>query len=67
MDEAARIVGNMCRMSAYHGTTTTDVVDEILSRFSNPIFCNGRGRNMVFVPVTHNTMAFKTEPADIEE
>jgi hypothetical protein len=61
--EAFRIVGNMCQMAAYHGTTTVDVVDEILSSFSNPIFCYGRARNMVFVPITAKTFSFKTEPA----
>jgi hypothetical protein len=62
-DEASRIVRNMTQMAEYHGTTSVDVVDEILSRFSNPIFCWGQARNMVFTPITTRHMAFKTEAA----
>ncbi len=60
MNEADRIVGNMCRMAGYHGTTTSEVVDEICSRFSTFLFCNGYGRTMVFTPITKNIIAFKT-------
>ena len=60
MREADRIVGNMCRNPHYNGTTTSEVVDEICSRFSTFILCNGYGRNMVFTPITRNTISFKT-------
>ena len=58
--EAKRIVQNMCRSAHYNGTTTPRVVDEICDRYSNPIFCYGYARKMVFVPITPNTIAFKT-------
>lgn len=61
--EASRIVGNMTQMVGYHGTASAEVVDEILSRFSNPVFCYGEARNMVFTPITTKTFAFKTEVA----
>ena len=60
MNEADRIVSTMCRVPAFHGTTTPEVVDEICSRFDTFIICNGDGRNMVFTPITKNTIAFKT-------
>ena len=63
MNEADRIVGNMCRMPGYNGITTPDVVDEICRRFSTFVMCNGYGRNMVFTPITLNTIKFSTEPA----
>ena len=62
MSEASRIVGNMAHMAGYHGTTTADVVDEILANFSNPIFCYGQAREMVFTSITQNTFSFKTVP-----
>ena len=63
MDEAQRIVSNMARMPLYNGTTSPEVVDEICRRFSTFILCSGYGRNMVFTPITKNTIAFKTEAA----
>lgn len=60
-DEASRIVGNMCRMASFHGTTTAAVVDEIFERFSNPVYCCGQPRNMVFTKITDKTFSFKTE------
>ena len=60
MNEAERIVSNMCRVPSFHGTTTPDVVDEICNRYSTFVMCNGDGRNMVFTPITQNTVAFKT-------
>ena len=62
-NEADRIVGNMSRMPGFHGTTTAAIVDEICDRFSTFFYCNGCGRNMVFTPITANTIAFKTVPA----
>jgi hypothetical protein len=58
--EAHRIVSNMCVMPLYNGTATVDVVEEILERYSNPIFCHGEARNMVFTPVTPRMYTFKT-------
>jgi len=63
MSEARRIVGNMCRMPDYHGTTTADVVDEICENTGTFIFCNGRGRNIVFTPITQKSFAFKSVAA----
>ena len=60
MSEADRIVGNMCQMAGFCGTTTPEVVDDICSRFSTFVMCRGHGRNMVFTPITQNTIAFKT-------
>lgn len=59
-NEADRIVGNMCRVPGFNGTTTPEIVDEIFLNFSNPIYCNGYLRDMVFTPITKNTIAFKT-------
>ena len=58
--EAERILSNMCRVPAYNGTTTTDVVDYMCQNFSTFQFCNGYGRNIVFTPITQNSIAFKT-------
>ena len=63
MNEAHRIVSNMARMPSYHGTTTAEVVDEICRNFSTFVMCNGYGRNIVFTPITKNTIAFKTVSA----
>jgi hypothetical protein len=60
MSEAHRIVSNMSRNPYYNGTTTPKVVDEICENFSTFLYCNGHGRNMVFTPITENTIAFKT-------
>lgn len=60
--EASRIVRCMAVMTAYNGTTTTEVIDNLLSRFSNPIFCNGQARKMVFERITDKTISFKTVP-----
>lgn len=60
MNEAHRIVSNMARMASFHGTTTPEIIDEICRDFSTFIICNGYGRNMVFTPITKNTIAFKT-------
>jgi len=62
MDEASRIAHNMCMMPGYHGTTTTEVVDEFCDRFGNWVFCNGYIRDVIFTPITKNTVAFRTEP-----
>jgi hypothetical protein len=61
--EASRIVGNLCTMAGYHGTTTSDVVDEICKNFSLFILCHGRGRNIVFTTITSNSIAYKSVPA----
>lgn len=60
MDEASRIVGNLCRNPYWNGTTTPEIVDEICKRFSTFIMCNGYGRNIIFTPITANTIAYKT-------
>ena len=62
-NEARRIVNNMHRMATCHGTTTPEVVDEICKNYSTFLICYGQGRNMVFKPITKNTMAYKTERA----
>ena len=61
-DEATRIVSNMAVMPGYNGTTTADVVDEILSRFDTLVILNGYGRRMVFSKITDKSFSFKTEP-----
>ena len=58
--EAERILGNMCRVPDYNGTTTTDVVDYMCQHFSTFQLCNGHGRNIIFTPITQNSIAFKT-------
>ena len=59
--EAVRILNNMCSMPAYRGTTTVEVVDYFCQNFSMFQFCRGHGRNVVFIPITQNSIAFKTE------
>ena len=54
----------MAVMPSYTGNTTVDVIDNLLSRFSDPIFCNGQARKMVFTRITEKTIAFKTVPYD---
>lgn len=61
-DEASRIVSNMTQMAGYHGTCSVEVVNEILTRFSNPVFCYGQAREMVFTPITPTMYSFKTRP-----
>ncbi len=61
--EAERILGNMCCVPGYFGTTTTGVVDYMCQNFSTFILCNGRGRNIVFTPITQNSVSFKTVPS----
>lgn len=58
--EATMIANNMARMPGYEGTTTAEVVDNILSRFSTLIFCNGYGRRMIFTKITDKFFSFKT-------
>jgi hypothetical protein len=57
--EARRILGNMCRMPSYHGTTTADVVDEVC-KGSLSVFCNGYLRKVVFEQITKNSFSFRT-------
>lgn len=59
-DEASRIVSNMTQMAGYHGTCSVEVVNEILERFSSPVFCYGQAREMVFTPITPTMYLFKT-------
>ena len=61
--EARRIVGNLCTMAGFHGTTTKEVVDEICENYSLFIFCYGHGRNIVFTPITDKCFSFKSVPA----
>lgn len=58
--EAKRIVGNLCAMASFHGTTRSEVVDEICQNYSLFILCQGQGRNIVFTPITKNTIGFKS-------
>jgi hypothetical protein len=60
MSEASRIMGNLCSNPLWHGTTTTAVVDEICKNYSTFILCNGYGRNVVFTPITENTISYHT-------
>ena len=61
MNEADREMGNMARNPHWHGTLTTDVVDDMMARYSDTVYCNGYLRRIVFTPITENTIAFKTE------
>jgi DeoR/GlpR family transcriptional regulator of sugar metabolism len=61
--EAKRIVGNMCQLAGYHGTTTTEVVKEIRKSYQPEIMCNGFRRRMVFTALDKDTVRYQTEPA----
>ena len=62
-NEARRILNNMWRVPEYNGTTTSDVIDELCEISSTLVLCNGHARNIVFTPITKNTIAFKTVQA----
>lgn len=61
VEEANRIMRASCRVPLWHGSTTADVVDEILKSCGGQVICNGRLRNFVFTPITKNSFLFKTE------
>ena len=61
--EARRILNGMSSMAGYHGTTTADVVDYFCDNWSMTVFCHGQLRNVVFIPITSRSFAFKTEAA----
>ena len=61
MSESGRIINNSCRMAIYHGTTTADVVDEILDKTGGQVMCGGYLREFVFTPITKKTFKFKTQ------
>ena len=63
LTEARRLLNNMSSMSAYHGTTTADVVDYMCENYSMTVFCNGQLRNILFTPITTKNFSFRTEPA----
>ena len=57
-----RIAGNISVMPGYHGTMTAKEVDEYCIRFSNPSFCNGSMRQVIFTPITKNVFKFHSVP-----
>jgi hypothetical protein len=58
--EARRILNSMAGMAAYHGTTSTAVVDYMCQEWGDTVFCHGHLRQIVFTPITANSCAFKT-------
>jgi len=61
MKEAIRIIHCAARMPMFHGSTTANVVDEILASCGGQIICNGHLREFVFTKITENSFTFKTE------
>ena len=61
MKEYQRIMHNAASMPGYHGTTTADVVDQILDACGGQVICNGSIREFVFTPITQKSFSFKTE------
>ena len=59
--EARRILNNMASIAAYHGTTSTAVVDYMCQEWSDTVFCHGHLRQIVFTPITANSCSFRTE------
>ena len=64
MREAVRIMNGAASLPAFHGSTTSDVVDEILDVCEGFVLCRGVLREFVFTKITERSFTFKTKGWD---
>jgi hypothetical protein len=56
-----RNVGNFCRVPLWNTTMSATEVEYMFETYSNPIFCNGRARNITVDRITDNCFKVYTE------